>query len=43
MDWGSALWAGLAGGIVMGMWAMMMYATGFSRMSMSAPDEHECL
>ncbi len=35
MDWLSAFWAGLAGGVVMGIWAMMMNMVGFSQMSMA--------
>ncbi len=36
IDWSNALWAGLAGGIAMGIWAMMMHMAGFSRMSMTS-------
>ncbi len=35
IDWTNALWAGLVGGIAMGIWAMMMHMVGFSRMSMT--------
>ncbi len=36
IDWANALWAGLAGGIAMGVWAMLMHMAGYSRMSMTS-------
>ncbi len=35
MDWLGAFWAGLVGGIAMGIWSMMMNMVGYSRMSMA--------